>query len=130
MLKMSLTNLYAVADPLVTLSTPTHPLWINRTERTEITCSISLSNNTMTGLQNATFYTFIWRQMDGRRLQNDSRITIQFPSNSSSVLSLFPLSVLDNTISCDVVANTSHSNDYILASSPATANISLRINSK
>lgn len=68
--------------------------------------------------------------MDGGRLYNDSRIRILFPSTSTSVLSLLPLSVMDYSLVCDVVADTLRTGDYILASAPVTANGFLTIKSK
>ena len=118
----------AVAEPVVTLTAPTHLLLSNRSETTEIMCNAFPSNSTI-GSQDTTIYTFTWRHLNGGTLQNNSRISILFPSNSSSVLSLRSLSILDASIACDVVANTSLS-DNILASPPVAVNESLRIMSK
>ena len=123
-------DLPSVAEPVVNLGIPSAPLWINTTESTELMCSVAPSNDTAVDLQEMTIYNITWQDMDRKLLHNNSRIMIKFPSNSSSVLSLLPLSVADYNLSCNVIATALHTGDYIIPSSPVTVNGSLRINSK
>lgn len=117
-----------VPEPVVTLTSPTDLLYLNRTEATEITCNASLENNTAVDIQDEIFFAFGWINTNGSELFNSSRVTILFPTATSSVLSLLPLSTLDTNITCYVVANASLAD--IQASSVVTVTGLLTLQSK
>ena len=70
-------------------------------------------------------YVFTWRHLN-KKFQNDSRVRVLYPTNSSSVLSLNYLGVLDAMVFCDVASDTSL-RDFIVPTPLVTTNISLRL---
>ncbi len=101
---------------MVHLSYPDVPLYANRDEMTELICNASLSSTVMDS-QEMININFTWFDFNGSIILNSPRISILYPMESISVLSLLPLSVLDTTISCEAIAVAD--NLHYIQASPA-----------
>lgn len=105
-----------IADPppIISQFVPNGPLYSNRNETTEFTCNASLSSAILN--REEISFNFTWFDISGNVIADTPRTSIYYPEASVSVLSLFPLSVLDTNISCEVIVDAKVESDYVLAS--------------
>ena len=116
MLHFLLIPLYpAVPELVVSLSTPGVTLLVNTSDRTELLCNASF-NSTELDHPERIHFNFTWSDFNGREIHNGSRISVSYPTESTSVLSVFPLNVLDTNISCTVAITQSLLSSYVRAS--------------
>ena len=127
--------MHTVPEPAVNVALssppPVIPLYVGRTEITNITCSASLETNRYVNTREGIHFTFMWLDINGEEISdtNNPRVIIGSPTPSSSVLTLLSLSAHDTNITC-VVEASSPLNQYIQFNDPGMVTNHLIIHSK